>query len=213
MSPEETMDSQPTPEEEPKKRGPRKASEVIAETEERVRAEAADEIAALKAQIAAAEQKTADALQQAATQKAENESIKDQLAPAVIAEVDPEAEGAVTVNFVSDDCTILGKLWFRGEELTIAPGTKEWDELWDKKRNKSYLELTEDEQILVWGERKFRPGKWSGLSFEELLADQQLTDEERQELQSILNKRTSRSASPAGYTSSTSQKRSPVSSS
>lgn len=198
----------------PVKKGPRKASEVVAETEARVRAEAADEIAALKAQL---EQVTTDAsareeeLLKELSAKPGTESVTAQAKPAQLPEIADDTEGAITVSFVSNDMTILGKLWFQGEELTVAPGTPQWDELWDANRGKSYLEYTEDEQVLIWGERKFRPGKWSGQGYEALLSNPDLSEEERAELESILNKRKSRSAAPAGSTVSNTQRRSPVS--
>jgi hypothetical protein len=187
------------------KRGPRKTAEIVAETEERMRAEAADEIAALKAQL-----EEANAKAQAAETALVNhkETAAEQVKLDELTEVSPEDDDAITVNFVSDDVTMLGRIWVRGQELTIKPGTREWDELFDHKRGKSFLQLTEDEQIAMWGERKFRPGHWTGQSFESLLSNPELSEEERAELESILNKRLSRTAAPAGST--TPQKRSPV---
>jgi hypothetical protein len=197
--------------EEQKKRGPRKASEIVAETEERMKAEFAAKMAEMQASIdaATAERDAAKAeAEKAQIAQAQAESVQDQLAAVELTAVDPEAAGAVTINFVSDDCTVLGKSWFRGQELTIAPGTPEWDELWDAKRGKSILEYTEDEQVLLWGERKWRHGHWTGLTFDQLLTDPSLSAEERAELQTILDKKTSRTAPPSGST--TPQKRSPV---
>lgn len=189
----------------PVKKGPRKAAEVIAETEERVRAEYEQKLADLQAKL---DESEAERLAQLAA-KPGTETVADQIKAAEFnTQVNADHPDAITVNFVADDMTILGKSWYRGEELTIVPGTPEWEELWDKKLNKSYLSYTEDEQTIVWGERKFRPGKWTGMSYEDLLKNPELSDEEREELQTILNKRLSRTASPSGST--TSQKRSPV---
>lgn len=206
MSPEETMDSAPKNEpEEPKKRGPRKASEVIAETEERVRAEAAAELAELKAQLEAANAK-AQAAEASLSEMQKVESVEDQLKAEAVTEVDPDAPDVITVNFVEDGLTALGRVWYRGEELSVKRGSREWDQLYNQRRGKSVLEFSEDEQIARWGMRMFRPGQWQGHSYEALLQNTELSDEERADIQSILNKRSS--GAPAVSTAS--QKRSPV---
>lgn len=216
MSPEDMKDVPQEPQQ--ARKGPRKASEVAAEVRAEMEADFAVRMEAMQASLDAAKESldAATAERDAAKAEAEKaqiaqaqaESVQDQLAAVELTTVDPEADGAVTVNFVTDDCTVLGKSWFRGQELTIAPNTPEWAELWDAKRGKSILEYTEDEQILLWGERKWRNGHWAGLTFDQMLADQTLTDEERAELQTILDKKTSRTAPPSGST--TPQKRSPV---
>lgn len=194
MSPEDTMDS-PSPEE-PKKRGPRKASEVIAETEERVRAEMQAELDEMRTKLAEAEQAKVTA--EAAVPK--TETLEDQLQLDPINEIDPEADGAITIHFVEDGLTILGKVWVRGEELTVVPGTRDWEALTDDS-GKCAVELTEDEQIQIWGRRMFRQGRWQGKTFQQLADDPSLSAEEREDIKSILNKNSS---------SASSKKRSPV---
>lgn len=95
-------------------------------------------------------------------------------------------ENVVTVNFVEDGLTALGWTWYRGETLSVEKGTPEW-ELTQYERPDgeviSWLELDEDEQVERWGDRFFRPGKWSGKGFD--LDDPELTEEQKATLRAI----------------------------
>lgn len=197
----------------PRRRGPRKESEVRAEVEAQMRAELELALARQREELLAElkadrdkidNEKAAMAAFEAQIRK--TESVSEQAKPATVPEVDAETPGAVTVNFVDDGMTLLGKVWYIGEELTIVPDTPQWEEATDGRTGRMLLTFDEDEQIQRWGRRFFRPGHWKGSGFD--LDDPNLTDEERLRLQSIQDKRTSRTAAPAGST--TPQKRSPV---
>lgn len=97
-----------------------------------------------------------------------------------------KAENVVTINFVEDGMTALGWSWYRGETLTVEKGTEEWDRTLFENADGdmvSWLELDEDEQIERWGDRFFRPGKWSGKGFD--LDDPELTEEQKATLRAV----------------------------
>lgn len=93
---------------------------------------------------------------------------------------------AIHVHFIADGYTILGKMWYRGEELIVEPNTQQWDEVHDRNGNTT-LTLDEYEQEDRWGETKLRPGPWRGKSLASLLDDDSLTDEEKDRLAQIAN--------------------------
>jgi hypothetical protein len=118
------------------------------------------------------------------------ESREDQLrTPALNVDPDPSADG-VTVNFVEDGLTLLGKVWVRGEIATVRRGSKEWEDLTDREGN-MVLEMEEDEQIKRWGQRMFRPGvgNWK-FDFD----DPNLDDAEKERLRTIQLERDAMSA-------------------
>jgi hypothetical protein len=104
---------------------------------------------------------------------------------------DPSAPEAVTINFVVDGFTALGKVWYRGEEITLAPGTEQWNlaQLNDGT-GRTWAHLDEDAQIDKYGERKFRPGLWKGRALD--INDPDLTEEERHRLRTQNEKRLQR---------------------
>lgn len=69
---------------------------------------------------------------------------------------DPDVPESITVHFVEDGLTLLGKVWYRGEELTVNPSTPQWDEA------AAVLQLDEYEQERRWGRRMYRAGVWRG---------------------------------------------------
>lgn len=190
----------------PKRRGPRKESEIRAEIE----AEAQAKIEALEAKLAALqedEKKSSeepavlDAEQIRAQVRAEFEEeqrVKEAEAEkrrALAAEAkpisahavdgDPKVDGSLTVHFVEDGLTILGKVWYRGEELTINPDTDNWTEA------HPVLSMDEYEQEERWGKRFFRPGVWRGKRIDEV-DDPELTNEERAQLEKAAKAREAR---------------------
>lgn len=102
---------------------------------------------------------------------------------------DPSANGALTVHFIEDGFTALGKVWYRGEELTIVPGTKEYDEA-PRRFGKVFAEMDEFEQEEVWGRRIFRSGPWRGKRLTEI-EDPDMTENERAALERAEQKRAS----------------------
>jgi hypothetical protein len=99
---------------------------------------------------------------------------------------DPTAEGAVTIHFVDDGFSALGKVWYVGETLTIVPGTSQWEDATVNVKKGSSEKIMfglmdEDQQIAKWGKRIFRFGPWRGQPLDKINWDE-LNDEERAQL-------------------------------
>lgn len=77
--------------------------------------------------------------------------------------VDTTKKAPIThqIHFVEDGLTALGRMFYRGEELTITEGTKEWEQTLNK-HGESWVLLKSDyvAQIKKWGKEMFKPGPW-----------------------------------------------------
>lgn len=159
-----------------KKPGPKPRADIEAELRAKIEAEVREKAEAeVRAQI---EAEYAEKEREAAEARA----LAAEARPIAGREVDgdPTADGALTINFVEDGLTLLGKVWFRGEELTVVPGTRQWEEVQVVLKNgqkRNLITLDEDEQIERWGRRFFREGLWKGKRLD--LDDPDLSDEER----------------------------------
>lgn len=151
----------------PKRRGPRKESDIRAEVEAQVRAQMEEEI---RAQVAAEFAEKEREAEKSRAIAAEARPIKG-----TDIDGDPTLEGALTVHFVEDGLTLLGKVWYRGEELTINPGTNQWEEA------HAVVSLDEYKQEERWGRRFFREGPWRGKRLDEI-DDELLDPQERAQL-------------------------------
>jgi hypothetical protein len=90
---------------------------------------------------------------------------------------------------LEDGFTAFGKVWYRGEELTLVPGTEKWDKA-PRRFGKVFVEMDEFEQEEVWGRRLFRPGPWRGKRLTEI-EDPEMTEAERAALARAEQKRSS----------------------
>ena len=72
-----------------------------------------------------------------------------------------EAKEAVTIHFVADGFTALGRSWYQGMELTLELESPGWHATFDSEGN-TWLNLTEAEQHRRYGKVFFRPGPWPG---------------------------------------------------
>jgi hypothetical protein len=156
------------------KRGPKSRADIEAEIRAEVEAETR---AKILAEIA--EQEEADRFAREAAGEARPISGSD-------VDGDPTAEGAVTIHFVEDAFTILGKVWYRGENLTLVPGTPNWENAFVNEYKGStnmvlFATMTEDQQVRKWGKRLFREGPWTGLRIDQI-EDPDLTEDERAQL-------------------------------
>ncbi len=88
------------------------------------------------------------------------------------APVEPET---VLVHFVEDGLTLLGQVWYRGQEIEVTQGTDAWDLLVDPTSG-MLLKLDEDEQIDRWGKRYFRNGPWRGKGYDTLEDPEHLSE-------------------------------------
>jgi hypothetical protein len=72
----------------------------------------------------------------------------------------------ITVEFLADGVTAWGRVYGRGEKVSVRKGEKSWNETLDRKK-KSWLDLDNDGQMARWGRLYFRivpnpPGKLKG---------------------------------------------------
>jgi hypothetical protein len=96
----------------------------------------------------------------------------------------PKEPETVLVHFVEDGLTILGQVWYRGQEIEVTEGTDAWDLLVDPAVG-MLLTLDEDQQIDRWGKRYFRPGAWRGNGYDTLEDLDHLSEEEKIRLRQI----------------------------
>lgn len=94
----------------------------------------------------------------------------------------PTATDVMTINFTEDGLTAFGRVWYRGETVSVERGSADWEMTLDGE-GYSWMDLDEDAQIDKWGVRMFRPGKWSGKSYD--LDEEHLTDEDREVLAKV----------------------------
>lgn len=111
----------------------------------------------------------------------------------------------VTINFVEDGMTALGKVWYRGEELTITRGSEDWEKT--LSQGDSWVDLDEAAQEARWGRRMFRLGPWTGAKYE---ISEELSAEEQAKLAKVNAERFGDKPSlPGGSTTSKAPKRRP----
>lgn len=65
----------------------------------------------------------------------------------------------IVVHFLADGLTALGRLWYRGEELSVDVGSEEWERTLDAEGN-SFLDLDRVAQVRRWEKEMFAPGRW-----------------------------------------------------
>lgn len=163
MSADETSETAETAK---KRRGPRKESEIRAEVEQELRERLREE---LLAEMAEAKRDAEDATPISGAEVSGN----------------PMAEGSITVHFVEDGLTLLGRVWYRGEELTVEPGSAQWNIA------HKVLEMDEYAQEAKWGRRFFREGPWRGKRLDEI-EDEVITEADREALRKAQEQRDKR---------------------
>jgi len=97
------------------------------------------------------------------------------------------------VHILVDGFTALGKVWYRGQEITVIPVSEEWNSTVDRDGN-TWLHLSPTEQEIRYGKQVFGRGHWPYGGFD--LDDPLLTDEEREILKRTDLKRRQRAATP-----------------
>jgi hypothetical protein len=101
--------------------------------------------------------------------------LKDQLAKmAGKKDVEPQVEklarpgddGNILIHFLEDGLTLLGKVWYRGEELEFEVGSQAYKDTFNR-RGETWLDLRNDEfgQVDRWGKIMFRSGRWPGKTY------------------------------------------------
>lgn len=81
----------------------------------------------------------------------------------------PGADGNIVMHVLRDGFTVLGQVWYRGQELEFEVGSPAYQDTFDRLGN-TWLSLLDDEaaQIDRWGEICIRRGPWPGKSYLDL---------------------------------------------
>lgn len=101
-------------------------------------------------------------------------------------------EGRV-FHVLKDGFTVLGKVWYRGEEIVLDDAA--YEETKDMNGH-SWADLTEKDQYEKWDDLYFAPGPWPHKGYD--LDDPSLTEEDRAKLRAAEEKRRQRAAMPRG---------------
>lgn len=80
----------------------------------------------------------------------------------------PEGAEVITVHFVEDGFTALGRLFYRGEDISLVPDSDDYLKTVDRNGD-SWLDLADDdaEQFKRYGRVMFRSGSWPHEVFDE----------------------------------------------
>lgn len=78
----------------------------------------------------------------------------------------PGDEENILIHVLEDGTTVLGKVWYRGDELEFAPGSRAYKDTFNRL-GQSWLDLRFDEfrQAERWGKILFRNGPWPGKTY------------------------------------------------
>jgi hypothetical protein len=74
----------------------------------------------------------------------------------------------ILIHILEDGTTMLGKVWYRGDELEFEPGGRAYKDTFNRF-GQSWLELRNDEfkQAERWGKILFRNGPWPGKGYQD----------------------------------------------
>lgn len=89
------------------------------------------------------------------------------------------------IHFVEDGLTALGKVWYRGQELRVEQGTKEWEQV-HSQDGTSWMDHDKWQQQERYGRQMFDEGPWRGNDYD--LDDPNLDENQRAELARKLGK-------------------------
>lgn len=99
--------------------------------------------------------------------------------------VKPKEKFDKTFHFLTDGVTAFGKVWYRGEEVRIVEGSREYGLAFNKLGD-FIFNLTPMEQYVQWGEIRYAEGPWpyggyetEGLVDEETGKPIELTESEK----------------------------------
>lgn len=90
-------------------------------------------------------------------------------------QVNPSSPNSVTVHFLEDGHTALGRVWYRGDQVTVSKDSKEWQE-----DGKYWMNLTEYDQVRRYGRRIWAQGVWPYGGYD--LDDPDLDPKDREQL-------------------------------
>ena len=80
--------------------------------------------------------------------------------------IDPQPGDKVLIHVRRDGFTANGQVWFLGQELEFTVGEQNWRDTCDRS-GKSWVTLSDADQLRRWGEIMFGHGPWPGGSYED----------------------------------------------
>lgn len=85
------------------------------------------------------------------------------------APVDPQPGEKILIHVREDGFTAVGRVWYRGQELEFTVGQANWKATCNI-HGKSWLVMSDADQIRAYGQIMFGHGPWPGLPFNESAA-------------------------------------------
>lgn len=79
---------------------------------------------------------------------------------------DPHGADSILIHFVVDGFTVLGQVWYRGQEVEFDSGGPAYHATKDS-RGRSWLDLSDADQLEQYGAVFFRRGPWPGRDYED----------------------------------------------
>jgi hypothetical protein len=70
-----------------------------------------------------------------------------------------DQDGELVFHVLHDGFTVLGAVWYRGQEIAIKPGSA-YDQLSTDTRGRRWYEMTNEEQMTRFGQLMFGVGPW-----------------------------------------------------
>ena len=111
----------------------------------------------------------------------------------VVEEAPEDPTAPRIIHILSDGFTAFGKVWYRGQEITVVPDSDEWKATVDTQ-GLSWLNLSAQDQEIRYGRQVFGRGHWPYGGFD--LTDPALSEEDREILARAEQKRKQRAATP-----------------
>lgn len=109
-------------------------------------------------------------------QEAQHAQAEGKTETAPVYETPTSGEDNIVIHVLEDGFTVLGNVWFRGQEMEFSPNGPAYRDTFDRN-GRSWLELRDKDfaQVERWGKIMFRSGPWPGKSLleaEEVSFDQ-----------------------------------------
>lgn len=97
----------------------------------------------------------------------------------------------IVLHFLESGFTTNGGSWYLGQEVEFDRNSQAYKDTCDRN-GKSWTSMSEVEQYDRYGKLYFRPGPWPFKTWESLLEDPSLTDDERKKVQAAIAKEQAR---------------------
>ncbi len=99
-------------------------------------------------------------------------------------EVPRSNENTRVVHFLEDGITVASRVWYRGQSFYVDEDSPQFGEM-PKIGDRVWLDLTEDEQIEIYGKVMFRPGPWPHKNWDEVDWDEEYSKIDPNDLEAV----------------------------